>query len=208
MDSQHSYSLRLRTLPAALLRLLAAISLLAVGGVHIQQYIVQDYRVIPTIGPLFLLNFIGGTVLGLYFLIPVSRHAGRIRLLVDAVAALAVLSQVNPPHRVRMVLEGESLLNDASALLIYRLAVGAVAAGRFDVAQAIPTFALVVLGRSKDEMIDVVEAIVDEGGLPALRDLSQELDTGAVELDALLDLVNTARFRLSSAVANVYPDGP
>jgi hypothetical protein len=73
----------------ALLRLLAAISLLAAGGVHIQQYIVADYRVIPTIGPLFLLNFVGGTVLGLYFLIPVSRDAGRIRLLVDAAAALA-----------------------------------------------------------------------------------------------------------------------
>jgi hypothetical protein len=73
----------------ALVRLLAAISLLAVGGVHIQQYIVQDYRVIPTIGPLFLLNFIGGTVLGLYFLIPASRDAGRFRLRVDTVAALA-----------------------------------------------------------------------------------------------------------------------
>jgi hypothetical protein len=73
----------------ALVRLLAALSLLAVGGVHIQQYIVQDYRVIPTIGPLFLLNFIGGTVLGLYFLIPVGPRAGRVRLLVDAVAALA-----------------------------------------------------------------------------------------------------------------------
>ncbi len=73
----------------ALVRLLAAISLLAVGGVHIQQYVVADYRVIPTIGPLFLLNFVGGTVLGLYFLIPISRQAGRVRLLVDAVAALA-----------------------------------------------------------------------------------------------------------------------
>jgi hypothetical protein len=77
-----------RTLVVTLVRLLAATSLLAVGGVHIQQYIVQDYRVIPTIGPLFLLNFIGGTVLGLYFLIPVGRNAGRFRLRVDAVAAL------------------------------------------------------------------------------------------------------------------------
>ena len=79
----------LRTPVVALVRLLAAVSLLAVGGVHLQQYIVQDYRVIPTIGPLFLLNFIGGTVLGVYFLIPATRHAGRIRQLVDAVAALA-----------------------------------------------------------------------------------------------------------------------
>jgi CPA1 family monovalent cation:H+ antiporter len=64
----------------------------------------------------------------------------------DAVAALAVLRHVNPPHRIRMVLEGESLLNDASALLIYRLAVGAVAAGSFAVSAALPTFALVIVG--------------------------------------------------------------
>jgi hypothetical protein len=70
-------------------RWLAAISLLAVGGVHIQQYIVEDYRVIPTIGPLFLLNFIGATVLGLYFLVPTGRRASRFRLVVDAVAAIA-----------------------------------------------------------------------------------------------------------------------
>jgi hypothetical protein len=75
--------------PLALVRLVAAASLLALGAVHIQQYTVQDYRVIPTIGPLFLLSFIGGTVLGLYFLIPVGRRAGRVRLLVDAVAATA-----------------------------------------------------------------------------------------------------------------------
>ena len=64
----------------------------------------------------------------------------------DAVAALAVLRQVAPPHRMRIVLEGESLLNDASALLIYRLAVGAVAAGGFSLGGAIPTFALVFVG--------------------------------------------------------------
>ncbi len=64
----------------------------------------------------------------------------------DAVAALAVLRQVNPPYRIRMVLEGESLLNDASALLIYKLAVGAVAAGGFSIGTAIPAFALIVLG--------------------------------------------------------------
>ena len=48
----------------------------------------------------------------------------------DAAAATAVLRQLRPPHRLLVVLEGESLFNDASALLIYRLAVGA-AAGRF-----------------------------------------------------------------------------
>jgi len=47
----------------------------------------------------------------------------------DAAAATAVLRQVNLPHRLQTILEGESLLNDASALLIYRIAVIATAAG-------------------------------------------------------------------------------
>lgn len=64
----------------------------------------------------------------------------------DAVAALAVLRQVAPPHRIRTVLEGESLLNDASSLLIYKLAIGAVAVGGFSVVGAMPAFALVTFG--------------------------------------------------------------
>src|SRR5256885_9588403 len=51
----------------------------------------------------------------------------------DAAAATAVLRALRPPHRILTVLEGESLLNDASALLIYRLAVGAVAAHGFSI---------------------------------------------------------------------------
>jgi hypothetical protein len=54
----------------------------------------------------------------------------------------------------------------------------------------------------------VVEAVVEEGGRPALLTLIRELDAGAADLDALLELANATRFRLSSAVANVYPDGP
>jgi CPA1 family monovalent cation:H+ antiporter len=47
----------------------------------------------------------------------------------DAAAATAVLKQLRPPHRLLVILEGESLFNDASALLVYRIAVGATAAG-------------------------------------------------------------------------------
>jgi CPA1 family monovalent cation:H+ antiporter len=47
----------------------------------------------------------------------------------DAAAATAVLRQVRLPHRLTVILEGESLLNDASALLIYRVAVGAMVGG-------------------------------------------------------------------------------
>jgi monovalent cation/hydrogen antiporter len=63
----------------------------------------------------------------------------------DAAAATSVLRPLRPPQRILTVLEGESLLNDASALLIYRLAVGAAAAG-FSLRVVAPTFTLAVLG--------------------------------------------------------------
>jgi CPA1 family monovalent cation:H+ antiporter len=64
----------------------------------------------------------------------------------DAAAAIPVLRQVRPPHRVMTILQGESLLNDASALLIYRLAVGAVAMSSFSVRAVAPTILLVIGG--------------------------------------------------------------
>jgi len=64
----------------------------------------------------------------------------------DAVAATAVLRQLRPPQRLLTILEGESLLNDASALLIYRLAIGAVAAGSFSIAAVAPVFLIAVVG--------------------------------------------------------------
>src|SRR6187455_95419 len=64
----------------------------------------------------------------------------------DAVAATAVLRPLRPPHRILTVLEGESLLNDASALLIYSLAVGAVAANGFSASAVAPTFLLAIAG--------------------------------------------------------------
>ncbi len=47
----------------------------------------------------------------------------------DAAATVTVLRDLKLPHRIAVILEGEALLNDASALLIYRSAVAAVAAG-------------------------------------------------------------------------------
>src|SRR3954447_19895436 len=65
----------------------------------------------------------------------------------DAVAATTVLRDVKLPHRVSVILEGEALVNDASALLIYRLAVTAVLAGGTIGADAIaPAFLLSLLG--------------------------------------------------------------
>src|ERR1044071_3651196 len=47
----------------------------------------------------------------------------------DAAAATAVLKQLRPPHRLLVILEGESLFNDARALLISRSAIAASVAG-------------------------------------------------------------------------------
>ncbi len=49
----------------------------------------------------------------------------------DASAATAVLRKLQPPHRLLVILGGESLFNDATALLIYRFAVGAALTGAF-----------------------------------------------------------------------------
>jgi CPA1 family monovalent cation:H+ antiporter len=64
----------------------------------------------------------------------------------DAAAATAVLRQLRPPHRILVVLEGESLFNDASALLTYRLAVAAAITGTFAGWGAIPMLAAVAIG--------------------------------------------------------------
>src|SRR5215210_6675645 len=64
----------------------------------------------------------------------------------DAAAATAVLKQLKPPHRLLVILEGESLFNDASALLIYRLAVGATVAGVVVGWNAVPMLLAVTVG--------------------------------------------------------------
>jgi Na+/H+ antiporter len=64
----------------------------------------------------------------------------------DAVAATAILSRLNVPRRVVTVLEGESLVNDASGLVLYKFAVAAVLTGAFSLADAGVQFAGVSLG--------------------------------------------------------------
>lgn len=64
----------------------------------------------------------------------------------DAAAATAVLKQLRPPYRLLVVLEGESLFNDASALLIYRLAVGAAITGFLDTWSVVPALLVTTAG--------------------------------------------------------------
>lgn len=64
----------------------------------------------------------------------------------DAVSARAVLQRVKLPRRLGTLLEGESLLNDATGLVLFRFAVAAVLTGAFSPGEAIGTFALLVAG--------------------------------------------------------------
>jgi CPA1 family monovalent cation:H+ antiporter len=64
----------------------------------------------------------------------------------DAVAPLAIVRRLGVPRRLVVVLEGEGLANDATALILYRFAVAAVATGLFSTGQAAGLFALIVVG--------------------------------------------------------------
>jgi Na+/H+ antiporter len=64
----------------------------------------------------------------------------------DAVAPLAIVRRLGVPRRLVVVLEGEGLANDATALILYRFAVAAVSTGLFSFGQAAGTFALIVAG--------------------------------------------------------------
>jgi CPA1 family monovalent cation:H+ antiporter len=64
----------------------------------------------------------------------------------DAAAATAVMRQVKLPHKLLTIVEGESLLNDASALLIYRLAIMAMLGGHLGLLTFAPVLLLTVFG--------------------------------------------------------------
>jgi CPA1 family monovalent cation:H+ antiporter len=64
----------------------------------------------------------------------------------DAVAPLAIARRLQVPRRILVVLEGEGLVNDATALILYRFAVAAVSAGVFSLWEASGQFAIIVAG--------------------------------------------------------------
>lgn len=64
----------------------------------------------------------------------------------DAVSARAVLKGVKLPRRLTTLLEGESLLNDATGLILFRFAVVATLSGTFDAGEAVQGFLVLALG--------------------------------------------------------------
>lgn len=84
-------------------------------------------------------NLIPGFTLALGFLL------GGIVSPPDAVSATAILKNIKVPKRTRAIIEGESLLNDASSLIVFRFALIAVASGQFVFHEAAFSFVLVVV---------------------------------------------------------------
>ncbi|QDA61618.1 Na+/H+ antiporter [Hymenobacter jejuensis] len=63
----------------------------------------------------------------------------------DAISATTIMRQVKVPKVLLSVIEGESLLNDASSLIVFRFALAAVLTGQFSFGQAAGSFFLVIV---------------------------------------------------------------
>src|SRR2546421_6617002 len=77
---------------------------------------------------------------------PVAFVLGAVVSSTDAVAASATAQRLGLARRIVTVIEGESMVNDATGLVVYRFAVAAVITGSFSLWQASLQFVIVSLG--------------------------------------------------------------
>lgn len=63
----------------------------------------------------------------------------------DAISATTIMKQVKAPKSLVSIIEGESLLNDASSLIVFRFALAAVVTGQFNFQNATVSFFLVII---------------------------------------------------------------
>lgn len=77
---------------------------------------------------------------------PVGFVLGAIISPPDAVAPLSIARRMCLPRRITVILEGEGLANDATALILYRFAVAAAVGGAFSLGHAVGTFITIVIG--------------------------------------------------------------
>ena len=77
---------------------------------------------------------------------PVAYVLGAIVAPTDAIAAEVIADSISLPRRIMTIISGESLVNDASALIVYRFAIGTALTGTFLAAHVVPQFFLVSIG--------------------------------------------------------------
>jgi monovalent cation/hydrogen antiporter len=106
-----------------------SISLLAIGGVTFS-----------TIAVAAVVHFMLGWDWSIGFVL------GAIIAPPDEVAPMAIARRLGMPRRTMVVIEGEGLANDATALILYRFAVAAVSLGAFSFGTAVLVFVAIMIG--------------------------------------------------------------
>lgn len=116
----------------------------------------------------------------------------------DSVAAKSVLEKVPLPHRVMVLLEGESLVNDASGLVLLRFAVAAALTGSFSAGAATASFFLVAIG---GVAVGVVFAFVGVLLLKRLKEI--DLTIASTFLVAWISYIAAEKLHVSGVLSTV-----
>jgi Na+/H+ antiporter len=117
----------------------------------------------------------------------------------DAVAATSVLQGLKVPKRIVTLLEGESLINDASSLIVFRFALVAITTGQFVLWKATTQFALVVvMGVAVGLAIAFIVYLVHRF-LPT----TPSIDAGLTLLTPYLMYISAEHFHFSGVLAVV-----
>jgi CPA1 family monovalent cation:H+ antiporter len=149
---------------------------------------------------------------------PIAFALGAIVSPPDAVAATAVLRRFRLPRRILTLLEGESLVNDATGLVLYRFAVAAALTGAFSGPALVRDFVLIVFGGiALGVVMGWITARLQERLHDPLLELAMSLTTPfavywlceSVEASGVLGVVSVGLYRArwahlhSSAVARL-----
>jgi len=159
--------------------------------------------------PIFLLAF--GLVLFTTTLVAVAAHAlglgiswptafllGAIVSPPDASAATAVIRKLGVPRRLVTIIEGESLVNDATALVTYRFALAAIATGSFSLQTAVSQFVLIAAGGAL-----VGWAIAAVGLITLQRIKNSTAETTLTLITAFAAYLVAERLEFSGVIATV-----
>ena len=145
------YAMHLR-LETEIFLILFIAPLLFMDGKHISNHELWKYKtsiISLALGLVFLTILIGGYFI--HWVLPFVPFAACFALAAvlsptDAVSVKAISNKVKMPHRVNTIVEGESLLNDASGLVAFKFAIAAQITGLFSIQSIVLSFVYVAAG--------------------------------------------------------------
>jgi len=114
----------------------------------------------------------------------------------DAVAVNAITERLRVPAQLTTVLNGESLMNDATGLVAFKFALAAAVAGGFSLGQVTLSFSLVAIG-------GFVIGLTVGYCIGRVRDLLRRLDAGGSEIEITLSLMTPFAAYLAAEHAGV-----